>query len=78
MSDFTHSLTFWANKQDYKTKQYPNIPEMREWCEKDIGKTGLYLNPEMDHEVGVLHHSGEVTFYFKSEEAYNWFKLRWK
>lgn len=55
----------------------PEIPKMRRWCQENIGKTAYYLNPDMDYEVGILHSSGEVTFYFKSAEAYNWFMLRW-
>jgi len=61
----------------FQNKQNPDVPRMRQWCEQYIGKTGLFLNPDMDHEIGILHHSGEVTFYFKSKEAYNWFMLRW-
>jgi hypothetical protein len=77
MEDTLYEATFWAKKEDYKTKNYPDIPAMREWCEANIGKTGLYLNPDMDQEVSVLHHNGAVTFYFKTKEAYNWFILRW-
>ena len=57
--------------------QYHNIDKMRDWCEKHIGKTALYLNPDMDYKVGVMQVFGETTFYFKTKEAYNWFMLRW-
>jgi len=51
---------------------------MREWCHENLGQTQLYLNSvDMDANIRILYNFGQVTFYFKSKEEYNWFMLRW-
>lgn len=58
--------------------EYHNVKQMREWCNKNLSQTQLYLNSvDMDANIRILYNFGQTTFYFKSKEEYNWFMLRW-
>lgn len=63
----------------YGLEEYHKTEEIRDWCRDTFGQIHYYNGDFTQSEapVSIQLWYGDVLFYFKSQEVYNWFMLRW-